>query len=447
MTNEGTGTVTKQVADSAGEFGFDFLPVGSYTLPHRIQRFSKAQERKGIALSAGQQVRQTFVLDVGSVNETVSVAGTAPLIDTVSAEQHQTFNTRAVSELPLSRRNISNILSLENGVDVASGNRGVRINGAGKSGAGISVDGTDANSNPEGRGISQYGGENYIDVMSIEGVEEVQVVRGVLPAEYGGVMSGQVNLITKSGSNTWHGSFIHAYQSHLFNARNPFTPNRAADGVTMLPKPRNVFNQFGGSAGGRIIRDKLFVFGTYEGYRENSSVAVSGNVPTDSFRAEILRVLPFSETKMLLNLIPQPTQIRNADQGLYQGIRTAHRRDNNFVVKGDYHVTSSGTLSITFTRDRPYYLSPTFYLNGSNDRTFLYNQDRVTASYIAGSRAWTSETRFGANISDMSRVDALLPRAGSEQHYGEGPLGPPDRANHAERHLGFQHAQFRAVVA
>ena len=78
----------------------------------------------------------------------------------------------------------------------------------------------------------------------------------------------------------------------------------------MLPKPRVVFNQFGASAGGRIIRDKLFVFGTYEGYRESSSVAVSGNVPTDSFRAEILRALPFAETKTLLGLLPEPTQIR-----------------------------------------------------------------------------------------------------------------------------------------
>ena len=111
-------------------------------------------------------------------------------------------------------------------------------------------------------------------------------------------MSGQVNLITKSGSNTWHGSLVHAYQSHLFNARNPFTPNRASDGVTMVPKPRVVFNQFGGSAGGRIIRDKLFVFGTFEGYRESSSVAVSGNVPTPAFRADVFVRLPFPETKM-----------------------------------------------------------------------------------------------------------------------------------------------------
>src|SRR5215471_2312677 len=94
LVHEGTGAVTKKTADSTGEFGFDFLPVGSYTLRIEAAGF-KAQERKGLELSAGQQVRQTFTLDVGSTNETVTVAGTAPLIDTVSAEQHQTFAARA----------------------------------------------------------------------------------------------------------------------------------------------------------------------------------------------------------------------------------------------------------------------------------------------------------------------------------------------------------------
>ena len=85
------------------------------------------------------------------------------------------------------------------GIDIGTG-RSPRINGLGASGTGISVDGTDANSNPEQRSISQYGGRNYIDVMSIDAVQEVQLVRGILPAEYGGVVGGQVNLISKSGT-------------------------------------------------------------------------------------------------------------------------------------------------------------------------------------------------------------------------------------------------------
>lgn len=96
-----------------------------------------------------------------------------------------------VTELPLGRRNVSNILRLSAGVDSGSG-RSPRLNGIGASGTGISVDGTDANSNPEQRSMSQYGARNYIDVMSIDAIQEVQLVRGILPAEYGSVVGGRL---------------------------------------------------------------------------------------------------------------------------------------------------------------------------------------------------------------------------------------------------------------
>ena len=91
------------------------------------------------------------------------------MVNTVSADQRESLSAVQVIELPLSRRNVTNILRLSSGVDV--GNGSVRINGQGKSGAGVTVDGTDANANPsEGRAMQQYGGANYIDVMSIEAV-------------------------------------------------------------------------------------------------------------------------------------------------------------------------------------------------------------------------------------------------------------------------------------
>src|SRR5207249_11045220 len=144
-------------------------------------------------------------------------------------DQRESLSAVQVIELPLSRRNVTNILRLSSGVDV--GNGSVRINGQGKSGAGVTVDGTDANANPsEGRAMQQYGGANYIDVMSIEAVQEVQLMRGIMAAEYGGVVSGQVNLISKSGTNAFHRSLFENYRSHLFNARNPFQPSRNPDG-------------------------------------------------------------------------------------------------------------------------------------------------------------------------------------------------------------------------
>src|SRR3989454_10607039 len=106
-------------------------------------------------------------------------------------------------------------MSLTPGVST-SGAGDVQMNGVAAGGTGVTVDGTEANSNPEARSLSQYGGQNQIDVMSIEAVQEVQIVKGVLPAEYGGVTGGQVNMISRSGTNAFHGS---AFENHRSEER------------------------------------------------------------------------------------------------------------------------------------------------------------------------------------------------------------------------------------
>src|SRR5205809_3280383 len=405
LAHEGTATTTVRTTNATGEFSFDFLRVGAYTLRIEGNGFKK-YESTGIELVSGQTVRQTFSLEVGALTETVRVEGTAPLVSTASSEQSQTFESQKVTELPLGRRNVSGILRLSPGVDIGAG-RSPRINGLGASGTGISVDGTDANSNPEQRSIAQYGARNYIDVMSIDAVQEVQMVRGILPAEYGGVVAGQVNLISKSGTNNWHGSAFENYQSHLLNARNPFVAAYGADGAS-IPKPRSVFNQFGGSAGGRVIRDKAFIFGAYEGYRESASRRVNGAVPTPAFRSEILRALPFPEMRIILDTLPQPNVPINADVGRFEGIRNALSRENHVVLKGDYRVTNSSNFGITYTRLRPFGLDPS--IDPSNDRTYNYTQDRFTGNYTVGSPSWTSESRFGFNDSTMARLDQYFLR-------------------------------------
>ena len=403
LIHEGTAATASRLTSVTGEFGFDFLHVGPYTLRIEAEGF-KRFESKNVALNAGQSVRETFSLEVGALTDTVSVEGVAPLVSTASSEQSQTFETQQVTELPLSRRNVSGVLRLSPGIDIGTG-RSPRINGLGASGTGISVDGTDANSNPEQRSIAQYGNRNYIDVMSIDAVEEVQMVRGILPAEFGGVVGGQVNLISKSGTNSWHGSLFENYQSHLFNARSPFTAAFDAAGKS-IPKPRTVFNQFGSSAGGRIIRDKLFVFGAYEGYRESSSRRVNANTPTPAYRAEILRALPFPEMNIILGTLPLPNSPINEDIGRFDGIRNVISRDNHLLVKGDYHLTNASNFAVTYTRLRPYGLDPA--VDPANDRTYDYTQDRFTGSFITGTHSWTFESRFGANMSSMSRLDQYL---------------------------------------
>ena len=132
---------------------------------------------------------------MGAVSETVEVNAQTPMVNAVAGEQRESVTERHLQELPLSRRNVQNILVLGTGVDTSDGG-GVRLNGLGRSGVKITVDGTDATSNRENPGTAMYQSFNYINVMRIEAVQEVQTVKGVTAAEYANQLSGDVNLIT-----------------------------------------------------------------------------------------------------------------------------------------------------------------------------------------------------------------------------------------------------------
>jgi hypothetical protein len=395
LRNQETSSVYRQTSDSAGEYGFDFLPVGTYTLRIEAQGF-KALETSGIVLSAGQQARQSFQLEIGAVSETVKVEGTAPLLNTVSAEQQQTFDSSTARELPLARRDFSGLLKIGTGVSTGTGQ--LRMNGVGEAGTNYSVDGTSASGNTEGRNYSTYGNSGYIQVMSLEGIAEVQTIKGVAPAEYGDALGGQVNLITKSGTNQWHGSLFENFQAENLNARNQLLATKAP----------LTFNQFGASSGGAIRKDKIFLFGDYEGYQERSSPVVQGTVPTQPIRDQILAAVP--SFSLVLSPVPLPTQplAAGATTGTFLSAKSAQKSDEHLDLKGDILLNANSRLSMTYTRGQPFYLTPTIFVSGANDRTYNNDVERGSAAYTTGGATWTSEARFGYAISDFARTDAFF---------------------------------------
>ncbi len=179
-THEGTGVSREAVTDANGEFVLAALPSGPYTVKIELTGF-KTMENRGMQLGAGQTVRQTFTLEVGTLAETVTVAGSSPLIETTASLQADSLGSQEVRELPVNRRNLTNLMSLTPGVST-SGAGDVQMNGVAAGGTGVTVDGTEANSNPEARSLAQYGGQNQISVMSLDSISEVQIVKGVLPA-------------------------------------------------------------------------------------------------------------------------------------------------------------------------------------------------------------------------------------------------------------------------
>jgi len=402
-THEGTGISREVVTDVNGEFVLSALPSGAYSVKIELAGF-KTLQNSGMQLGAGQTVRQTFTLEVGTLAETVTVAGAAPLIDTAASLQADSLGLQEVRELPVNRRNLTNLMSLAPGVST-SGAGDVQMNGVAAGGTGVTVDGTEANSNPEARSLAQYGGQNQISVMSLDSIAEVQIVKGVLPAEYGGVAGGQVNVITRSGTNSFHGSAFYSGQNEKFNARPFFAP----------AKPVGTFNQYGGTLGGPVLPNKAFFFSTYEGYRENVQLNLNTVVPYQAVRDEILRALPFPETRTVLEVLNLPTEpivstsgVVDPQVGRWRGLGTRRRTENHIVAKGDVAVFSGANAAVTYTRLRPFTLEPRPVLNNANDREYPNEQDRVAAQMVMTRGAWVLESRFGWNRTYLARLDAFL---------------------------------------
>jgi hypothetical protein len=399
VTNQGTGLVREGVSDAVGEFALTSLPAGRYTLRIELPGF-KTYTNDGLELGAGQTIRQNFSLEVGSLSEVITVSETGPLVETASSVQKESTLAEEVRALPLARRNVTNLLTLATGVTEAAtgiaGGGNIRLNGVAEGGTAITVDGTDATANLETRGLNSYGAQNQISVMSIEAVAEVQVVKGILPAEYGGAVGGQVNMLTRSGTNVFHGSAFENWQGESLFARDPFLP---AD----QPKPDVKFNQYGGSLGGTIVRNRAFFFTAYEGYRETFGLTVNGVVPTPALRQRILAALPTPETRIVLDTLPEATEAINADYGRARFARPRTRSDDTLLVKGDV-VLYGGNLSVTYSRMRPETVVPSYYIG--NDQRFNNEQDRVATQYVlARGSNWAAETRFGWNRSSLDRLN------------------------------------------
>jgi outer membrane receptor protein involved in Fe transport len=397
LTQQGTEATMTRNTGPSGDFGFTFVPPGTYTLKIQAKGFN-SYVNTGITLAAGQQTRQTYQLELGSSAETVSVQGGTPLVNTVSAQQLHNYSVTEARELPLQNRNFSGMLSVNAGVVPSQGNNGtgVDMNGVGRNGTVYSVDGTNASGNSGGNDPGVYQGANLVDVMSVEGIDDVSAVKGVIPAEYENAIGGQVNLVSKSGTNEWHGSVFENHQNSALNARFQ----------RVSTKPHLTLNQFGGSLGGPIKKNKIFIFGDYEGYRDSESSFVEGNVPTPAIRTQLLNAVPAYQLALQAFPLPNQPAAPGATVGDFAAVKPLIRRDNHFDVKGDILLTDNSRLSIAYNRGTPYLLTPRYYIDDA--QVYLNSLDRGNISYITGGSQWTSETRFGLNRTIQDRLDQFF---------------------------------------
>jgi len=390
-TNELTSTTKSTESNERGEFALPFLTVGRYTVNVALSGF-KTHKVTGMEMSSGQKLDLTFTLELGAPSETITVTSQAPLLNTVNAEQDISIGNVQVAELPLAKRDFTSLLNL--GTGMSNQGDSVSMNGLPPRGFTFSVDGVNAAPDSEFSSKAMYQNFNYIKGVSMEAVKEVEVSKNVFSAEIGKSVSGNVNIITKGGTNQFHGSAFEQYQSGGLNAVNHFTSIKSP---LML-------HQFGGSFGGPIIKDKVFFFGAYEGYRYHGKSAISGLVPTVGIRQQVTAVLPAA--KGYFDLWPLPTAAEKPGDvtAQFAGIATETRDDNHAVIRGDFNLSSGSFLSIRYTRSRPNYLQPRLAIGNPRIRAGMSENGSATYTRV-WSPKMTSEIRFGYNLADLSRMD------------------------------------------
>lgn len=275
ITNVGTRATQTTQSNSTGFYTVPFLPPGTYSIRAELSGFAP-QTRNNVKVDVNAIVRTDFKLEVGAVEQAISVSAAAALLNTETTSVGQVIDNTRVVELPLNGRNYLQLAQLTNGVAPTSGSRTESKGSFSALGArayqmNVLLDGVDNNSRAEG---GQLGYEAQAVTPSVDAVQEFKVVTNNNSAEYGYRMGGTVVVQTKSGGNEFHGSAYEFLRNDV-TAANNFFANKAG-------QPRGIYkrNQFGGTLGGRIIKDRTFFFGSYEGTRERVGRNFTSTVPT-----------------------------------------------------------------------------------------------------------------------------------------------------------------------
>ncbi len=263
ITNGETNFSRSTESSSTGSYGFELVPVGDYEITVLATGFRKAEFHHVHAL-VDNALTLDVKLDVGSVTETVQVeaSSSAVQINTQDATLGNNFVSQQITQLPMESRNVLSLLTLQPQVTrtgYVAGGRSDQSN--------VTLDGVDINdaeTSDVGKPVLR---------LQAEAIEEFRVVTVGANADEGRSSAAQINLVTKSGSNSWHGSAFEFHRNTIFSA-NDFFNNRSG-----VDRPKLIRNTFGGALGGPIAKDRLFFFYSYEGRRDASGTAVTSLVP------------------------------------------------------------------------------------------------------------------------------------------------------------------------
>jgi Carboxypeptidase regulatory-like domain/TonB dependent receptor len=385
LKSPATGLHRETLSGEAGIYEFDSLPVGSYDISIAQTGFRPITVSE-ITLRYAEIRTVDAQLVVGAVSDKVEVVASIEALNRANAEVGEVVDTKQMQELPISGRNWAELALLANGaINYSDGSqRNVRFNGHSLDDGNITLDGIDATGVQE-----QTMKADTRLAVAIDAISEFRVTTAVYTAESGAAGGAQINVISKTGTNYFHGSGFYAVRNVALDSRSPF------DGATLPPF---TLNQFGGSLGGPILKNKLFFFTNFEGLNQHLGHTFQNTVPNDAFRAQVLAASPAMAP--LINAYPTGgTPIAGSNNNLVTLVKNDAIREDSGLARFDYHITDKDTMYFRYNIDNAYADTPSDAL-GTHSVVPVIPQNIAADYQKVISPTLINEVKFGWNHVD-----------------------------------------------
>jgi hypothetical protein len=473
-TNTATGVTRSAISGADGLYTIPLLQPGNYNVKASLQGF-RSQQRDGVRVTVTETARLTFQLEIGGLTETTVIVAEVSLVETSNATHGIVIDEQKVVDLPLNGRNFTQLGTLIPGVVAPPGGLGGQSGdatpgGFGNATGGFNVNGMRNQSNNflmDGATNNDTFNTGFVLRPPPDAIQEFKILTHAFAAEYGRNAGSVVNVVTKSGSNTLSGSLWEFNRDDALNARNYFAPQTQ-------PKPELKQNQFGAAVGGPLLKNRLFGFAYYEGYRNDSGITQNvlvlsaaqrnGDFSGGAAIRDPLTGLPFdgniipaarispAAAQLLRDFVPLP----NAAGNRYITSPTVSDTRDQFGVRFDYQLGSRQSVLGRYMRSTTDRLTPKIIApidqralatlqDGLVSHNFvisprMINQARFSINRISANPAVTSglsPRSYGINFANTNPIAAGLPSIVVSGFFGGGnaALGDAqqpfvDRVNH-----------------
>lgn len=388
ISQASTGFTRETVTGDSGLYTFPGLPVGTFELTFEKEGFASAAA-KNIVLVVGQRATLNVALSVANVSTAVEVTAQAVELDKSSAEIGSVIDASGIANIPINGRNWSSFLITAPGaVNTGEGNQGsTRFFGRSRDENNWTFDGVDATGVKDPRQEA-----NLRLVISLDSISEFRVSSGNYTAELGGGAGAQVNVVSKSGTNQFHGSAFEFFRNDKLDARRPIDAAR----------PPFRLNQFGANIGGPIVRNKTFFFANYEGLQQRLAQTFVGFVPSATFKDQVRAASP--DLRPVVDAY-RPGTARTADANIDQinTVGSQPWQENSGLFKIDHRFNDKNSMFVRYNLNVG--LVDEIRNALLETRTSDFTTHNATIQY---QRVWSprvlSETKFGMNRSLLYRT-------------------------------------------